>query len=200
MRHALPTLLLAAVVSACAGGDDAPSTDTMAAGTAAGGTVATDTAAQGMVGMNHGTMGRAAARDSNQSFLRMMSDHHQGLIALADTASAKVGATAKADAQKLRTDQKAEQDHMLHLLGTQYQDSVTPTIMPSNQQMIQAVAAAPAGQADRAFYQQVIAHHREGVQMIDRMLPSLTGEVKAMATKAREKQQGEIAMLEKKAG
>jgi uncharacterized protein (DUF305 family) len=112
----------------------------------------------------------------------------------------KLGATAKADAQKLRTEQTREQDHMLQMLRSDYKESVTPMILPSNQAMIATVAQASASDADRVYYQQVIAHHREGVQMIDKMLPQLTGMTKDMATTSRTKQQEEIAELEKKAG
>jgi uncharacterized protein (DUF305 family) len=154
-----------------------------------------------MAGMNHGAMAsRPSPKDSNQSFLRMMSDHHQGLVAMSDTAMAKLGATAKTDAQKLRTEQKREQDHMLQMLRSDYKDSVTPMILPSNQAMISTVAQTSASDADRVYYQQVIAHHREGVQMIDKMLPQLTGMTKDMATSSRAKQQKEIAEFEKKAG
>jgi uncharacterized protein (DUF305 family) len=157
-------------------------------------------ASHDMAGMNHGAMAnRSAPRDSNQSFLRMMSDHHQGLLAMSDTAMGKLGATAKADAQKMRTEQKREQDHMLQMLRSDYKDSVTPMILPSNQAMISSVAQAGSGDADRVYYQQVIAHHREGVQMIDKMLPQLTGMSKDMASSSRAKQQREIAEFEKKA-
>ena len=89
---------------------------------------------------------------------------------------------------------------MLTMLRSDYKDSITPTIMPSNQTMISTVAQASAGDADRVYYQQVIAHHREGVHMIDKMLPQLTGMTKDMATTSRTKQQREIAEFEKKAG
>ena len=154
-----------------------------------------------MAGMNQGAMAsRPSPKDSNQSFLRMMSDHHQGLVTMSDTAMGKLGATAKADAQKLRTEQKQEQDHMLQMLRSDYEDSISPTILPSNQAMISTVAQSSASDADRVYYRQVIAHHREGVQMIDKMLPQLTGMTKDMATKARAKQQKEITEFEKKAG
>jgi uncharacterized protein (DUF305 family) len=158
------------------------------------------TATHDMAAMDHGAMAsRPAPKDSNESFLRMMSDHHQGLVAMSDTAMGKLGATAKSDAQRLRTEQKQEQDHMLGMLRGDYKDSITPTILPSNQTMISTVAQASSSDADRVFYQQVIAHHREGVQMIDKMLPQLTGMTKSMASTSRTKQQKEIAEFEKKA-
>src|SRR5215218_1998578 len=193
------------LVSACSKGADARR-DT-AAPAAVGGVNANPidtgmvTTTREMAGMNHGTTAsRPAPKDSNQSFLRMMSDHHQGLMAMSDTAMGKLGATAKADAQKLRTEQKREQDRMLQMLRSDYKESVTPMILPSNQTMIATVAQGSASDADRVYYQQVIAHHREGVQMIDKMLPQLTGMTKDMATTSRTKQQKEIAEFEKKGG
>jgi uncharacterized protein (DUF305 family) len=206
-RHSswMVVVVILTLVSACSKGADA-GRDT-AAPAAVGGANANPidtgmtTTTHDMGGMNHGTMAsRPAPKDSNQSFLRMMSDHHQGLVAMSDTAMGKLGATAKADALKLRAEQKREQDHMLQMLRSDYKDSVTPMILPSNQTMIATVAQASASDADRVYYQQVIAHHREGVQMIDKMLPQLTGMTKDMATTSRTKQQKEIAEFEKKPG
>jgi len=173
-------------------GDDGDDTASAAAVTA--------TRDSGMSGPERGAEARSAPRDSNQAFLRMMSDHHQGLIALVDTARPKLGTAAQADADKLSSKQKSEQQHMLMMLHGEYTDSITPVVIPSNQTMIQAVANASAGDADRVFYQQVIAHHREGIGMTDRMLPQLSGMTRDMAQKARTDQQREITEFEKKAG
>jgi uncharacterized protein (DUF305 family) len=154
---------------------------------------------KGMSGMGgHAMTNRSAPRDSNEAFLRMMTDHHQGLILMEDTAMSKLGSSAKADATKLRSEQTSEQQNMLRMLNTQYQDSITPMVLPSNQQMLSAVAAAPTGDADRTFYQQVIAHHQEGVEMAEQMLPALSDEAKQMATKAVAQQKKEIAEFQKK--
>ena len=159
-----------------------------------------------MAGMDHsnmnlGTANRSAPRDSNQAFLRMMSDHHEGLVAMADSAMPRLqGATAKADAQKLREKQDKEQSRMLTMLSRQYSDSVTPMIMPSNRTMMDSVLGAPQGaEADRVFYRQVIAHHREGIHHSEMHLPHLTGEVKQMAERMRTEQQREITEFERKA-
>ena len=186
-----------------AAGDSAATTTATSAGQTAPSGTAGDSAMGGMdhsnmAGMN---MSRSAPRDSNQVFLRMMSDHHEGLITLADSAQARLqGATAKADAQKLRGKQDEEQTRMLSMLTRQYSDSITPMIMPSNRAMIDSVARAPQGaEADRVFYRQVIAHHREGIHHAEMHLPHLTGDVKQMAEKMRADQQREIQELERKA-
>ena len=207
LRHrwlaVVPMLLV--VASACSGGGEPRDTATAApAATMGAGANPVDTGmgamSHGMAGMDHGAMAnRAAPKDSNQSFLRMMSDHHHGLVVMSDSAMGKLGATAKADAQKLRSDQQKEMDHMLQMLRSDYEDSSAPMIIPGNRRMISSVARASAGDVDHVYYEQVIAHHREGIQMIDRVLPHLTGMSKDMASTARTKQQREIAEFEKKA-
>ena len=88
----------------------------------------------------------------------------------------------------------------LTMLSQQYQDSVTPMIMPSNRAMIDSVTRAPQGaEADRVYYRQVIAHHREGISMAEPMLPHLTGEVKQMVEKSISDQRREIQEFERKA-
>ena len=198
----VPMLLVAA--SACSAGGERADSAAAPAATMGPGANPVDTGmgatSHGMGGMDHGAMAnRSAPRDSHQAFLRMMSDHHEGLVVMSDSAMGKLGATAKADAEKLRTDQRKEMDHMLQMLRSDYEDSVTPTILPSNQAMISAVSRASSGDADRVYYEQVIAHHREGVRMIDRTLPHLSGMSRDMASTSRTKQQREIAEFERKA-
>ncbi|GLC28154.1 DUF305 domain-containing protein [Roseisolibacter agri] len=196
-------------MAACSGSKDA-GTDSAAgvAGDTAGvatapAPAAQDTGMAGMAGMDHSqmTMHRPAPRDSNQAFLRMMGDHHEGLVAMSDSAQPRLtGATAKSDAQKLRQKQESEQQRMLAMLSGQYSDSVTPMIMPSNRAMIDSVTRAPQGaEADRAYYRQVIAHHREAIQMTEPLLPHLTGEVKQMAERMVADQRREIQEFERKA-
>lgn len=194
---ATPAMTLV-LLAACSPGTDSASDSAAAATTDAAASTTGDTAGASHAGMDHGTMARSAPRDTNQVFLRMMSDHHQGLLVMVDSASGKLTA-AKADADMMRQKQKSGQEHMVHLLATQYSDSIMPMVMPSNQPMIEAVARAGAGDADRVFYQQVIAHHREGIMMIDKQLPHLTGEPKQMATTMRDEQQREITEFERKA-
>lgn len=199
LRAALAATLAVLSMVACSGNASDSAADSAAGTTAAAAPAAGDIGAAAHAGMDHSAMTRTAPRDTNQAFLRMMSDHHQGLLVMVDSASGKLSA-AKADADMMRQKQKSGQDHMMHLLATQYSDSIMPMVMPSNQAMIEAVARAAAGDADPVFYQQVIAHHREGIMMIDKQLPHLTGEPKQMATTMREEQQREIAEFERKTG
>lgn len=198
VRTVLAPAITLLVLAACSANTDASSDSALGASTAAA-TAVGDTGMATHAGMDHSTMSRSAPRDTNQVFLRMMSDHHQGLFVMIDSAGGKLAA-ARADADMMRQKQKSGQEHMVHLLATQYSDSIMPMVMSSNQPMIEAVARSAAGDADRVFYQQVIAHHREGIMMIDKQLPHLTGEPKQMATTMRAEQQREITEFERKAG
>lgn len=203
-------MLLAATsaVAACAGNTDAAG-DSATAAAADSATLASAPAANdtGMGGMDHsnmamGAMNRSAPRDSNQAFLRMMSDHHEGFVVMSDSAQPRLQSpTARSDAQRLRHKQDEEQNRMLAMLSQQYSDSVTPMIMPSNRAMIDSVVRAPQGaEADRVYYSQVIAHHREGIHHAEMLLPHLTGEVREMAERMRSGQQREIEEFERKMG
>lgn len=141
---------------------------------------------------------RPAPRDSNEAWLRMMTDHHQGFIAMADTARPKLDAAGKAAAAQMSAEQHAQQQRMMRMLLTRYKESITPTVLASNEPMIAAVAAATSSDADSVFYMQVIAHHQEGVQMTQQMLPQLSRETKQMATKSIAQQKKEISDLQKK--
>lgn len=202
------TVAAVAVLAACSGNtDDAGNTDSLAvsADTATSGAAA-DT---GMAGMDHSAMDPAAmanmnrspARDTTQTFLRMMSDHHDGLIAMADSAEERAqGATAKADARQLLQQQQEEQQRMLAMLRQQYGDTITPTIMPSNRAMLDSLVRTSGSEFDPLFYHHVIAHHREGIQMMEQYLPRLTAEVRQMAERMRADQQREIQEFERKMG
>jgi uncharacterized protein (DUF305 family) len=195
--HRIAFPIVAVVLAGACGKSDQAAGDSAAGQVAAA--PATDT---GMAGMQHGAAAASAPRDSNQAFLRMMVDHHHGLVVMSDTAMPRLaGATAKSDAQKMRDKQASEQQQMAQILQTTYTDSHAPMIMPSNQAMIDSVRATAAGaEADRAYYRQVIAHHQEGVHHVDMHLPHLTGEVKQMAGQMKADQQREIREFERKAG
>lgn len=198
-RATICTVLLLSTVMGCSAGSD----DSAAADTAATDTVAVAAADTGMTGMDHSSMAgmsRPAPRDSNQVFLRMMSDHHEGMIAMADSAEARAqDSTAKADARELREKQRREQQEMLAMLGRQYQDSITPMLMPSNRTMIDSIRSATGAAVDPMFYRQVAHHHLEGIAMAEALLPHLTGEVRQMADRMVAEQRREVDEFERKA-
>lgn len=141
-----------------------------------------------------------AMRDSTEAFLRVMVSHHEGLIVMSDSARAKATrAGTKADARKLHTEQARERRQMQAMLRRMAGDTAQPTLLPSNQAYLDTLGRTEAGPAyDRTFYRLAVAHHREGVTMIDRQLPHLTAEARRMATRMRAMQQKEIAEYERK--
>lgn len=202
--NALPLALFAA--SACS---SQPATRTTAGDSSAAGANApvaaasaarTDTAANaagGMAGMA-GMTGHA-----DQDFLRMMSDHHKGLIAMAHPTMEGKGATpaVRTDARKLDKVQDAELDTMVTMLEKSFKDPYGPKVTPNNQAMADSLARQTGAAYDRTFYKNVIAHHKEAIGMIDQYLPKLTRpDLKAMAQRMKADQTREIAEYHRKLG
>lgn len=138
----------------------------------------------------------------DQDFLRMMSDHHKGLIAMVHpTMEGKVASAAvRADARKLDKAQDAELDTMVTMLEKGFKDPYGPKVTPDNRAMADSLAQQTSAAAyDRTFYQNVIAHHKEAVGMIDQALPKLTRpDLKAMAQRMKTDQTREIAEFQRK--
>lgn len=166
--------------------------------------------AGGMAGMDHSTMGNmgsmtpmgGATGDPDRDFLRMMSEHHKGMIAMAHlTIEEKKGSAAtQADAKKLDTAQDAELDSMVTTLEQQYKDAYDPKIMPDNQKMVDDLKPLTGAAYDRMFYHHVVQHHQQATQMIDHHLPIMKdARVKAMAERMKRDQTREIAEFQPKA-
>lgn len=174
-----------------------------------GNDVATDTAGgmlggdSQMAGMDHSMMGapnRPAARDADQEFLRMMSDHHEGLIEMASAAVVK-GTTSeiKADARRLQATQEQQQKQMMDMLRTLYGEELQPHMMPSNMAMHDSLQQHLGDAYDRTFYEMVVKHHREGIRVMDDFGPRVRRpEVKRMLEEMRNNQLREISDLEEK--
>jgi uncharacterized protein (DUF305 family) len=157
-----------------------------------------DSGMQGMQGA--GSMpGMAMTGNPDRDFLRMMSDHHKGLSAMAHGAK-EMKLPVAADAKKLDTEQDGELDTMVTMLETQYKDPYAPKIMPSNQAMIDALKGKTGKEYQKTFYDNVVQHHQEALKMIDEYLPKARSpEVKAMAEKMKAAQTKEIAEFQRKA-
>ncbi len=154
----------------------------------------------GMKGMSaSGGMGdMKMTGDADRDFLRMMSDHHKGLIAMAHGAK-KMKLAVAADARKLDTKQDAELDAMVTMLEKQFKDPYSPKIMPRHQAMVDALRAKTGYEYQKSFLQNTVQHHQEGVRMIDDYLPkSGRPELKAMAEKMKAEQTMEIAEFQRK--
>ena len=138
--------------------------------------------------------------DPDRDFLRMMSDHHKGLIALAHlTLEKKENLPVKSDAAKMDKAQDAEIEKMIAMLDRQYKDAYTPSVMPDNQRMVDELKGKSGADFSRTFLRNVIAHHREATQMIDQYLPKAKKpQVKAMAEQMKSDQTREIAEMQRK--
>jgi uncharacterized protein (DUF305 family) len=196
-RTTLVTVILVGLAACGSGSNESVRGDTAAA---AGATASSDT---GMAGMDHGDMpgmNRPAAKDANHEFLRMMSDHHEGLIEMASAAMTKASTRqAQVDAHTLHTKQEEEQKRMISMIQQSYSESLTPMVMPSNNVMNDSLQAKSGAEYDRTFYGNVVRHHQEAIRMIDQFLPRLTNaEVRQMAEQMRADQRKEIPEMERK--
>jgi uncharacterized protein (DUF305 family) len=191
--RALAACTLLPVFAACGGGgDDAgqqSSADSAAPATTA---PPADTS-----GMQH-----AAARDADQEFARMMVDHHQGMIVMAQQAMERGRTEAlKTEAHGMHQKQETEQKELLALLQREYQDTHQPTVTPSNRAMADSLSAKQGADYDMAFRMHTIAHHREAIQMVDQFLPRLARpELRTMAERMKADQGAEIQKLEREIG
>ena len=218
-RRMLLACGLIMLTAACARKSDSAG-DTATAGAASAGTAAAPHDSGAMAGMTHDSMAmggmagmsgmmpaedRAQMQmtgDADRDFLRMMSDHHKGLIAMAHlTVEEKKGsAAAQADARKLDKKQDAELDSMMTKLEQQYKDAYAPKVMPSNQKMVDDLKGLSGAAFDSTFYHHVIMHHQQAIGMIDELLPKMKdAKVKAMAERMKQDQTKEIQEFQPKA-
>lgn len=180
------------VAGACGGTDNGSAADSA-------GNVATDTAA-GMSGMAGHDMNRPAAKDADHEFLRMMTDHHEGLVQMATAAMSKgSNPTVQGDAHRLHTKQQEEQKKMIDMVRTSYAETVMPMIMPSDRTMLAELQGKSGAEYDKSFYNNVIAHHRAGIRMMDDFAGRVTRpDVKQMIQTMKADQQKDIAEFEPK--
>lgn len=202
-------IALAAAAACTAKSDSARSSDTaMPASASAAATGDSENRMAGMAGMSDsGKMGNmnnmgGMTGDADHDFLRMMSDHHKGLIALAhETKEGKASSAAvKADATKLDAKQDKELDMMVSMLEKEYKDPYAPKVMPSNKAMMDTLMTKSGKAYDHQFYHDVVMHHQEAIKMIDDYLPKAKrADLKAMATKMKSDQTREIGEMQRKA-
>lgn len=142
----------------------------------------------------------APAQDADHEFLRMMSNHHEGLeVIAADMMTRAVDDSVRSAARNLHAKQAAEQDTMVAMIQRMYNEQHRPTIMPKNAAQADSLRQLSGAEADRYFLRTTIAHHEEAIQMIDRFMPRFTKpEVRQMAEQMRVDQQREIEELQGK--
>ena len=186
------TMSTVTLLGACAkGGDNADSTTAAA-------TTPPAMADSGMAG--HDMSGMAGMTgNADQDFLRMMNDHHKGLLAITAVAKARTDGQAVVDAKKLDSAQTAELDHMTMMLRQDFKDSTVAKVIPRHQQMADELRSKSGTAQDREFYQNVIAHHQEALKMVDDYLPKAKNTmIKGMAEKMKADQAKEIAEFQRK--
>ena len=153
-----------------------------------------DTSMSGMNGMD-------SVETPDQQFLRMMSDHHKGILLMAHDAMERKGVTVKPEAQKIDKAQDAELKRMVTMLKTDFKDEYTPKATPENQAMADALKQKSGAAYDTTFRENAISHHQEALQMIDRFLPTLTRpDLKGMAEKMKADQTREIVKFKSELG
>lgn len=195
----LSAVLISLVAFACSPKPDSAADSiamTPAPSTSAPGDSASTTTNMQMSGMANMT------GDPDRDFLRMMSDHHKGLIAMVHpTLDKKENLAVKGDASKMDKKQDAEIEKMITMLDRQYKDTYTPSAMPDNQRMVDELKGKSGADYSRTFLKNVIAHHEQAIKMIDDYLPKAKSpQVKSMAQKMKSDQTKEIAEFQKKLG
>lgn len=142
----------------------------------------------------------AQTGDPDRDFLRMMSDHHKGLIALVHMTQERNGVgTAKADAATMDKAQDAELDAMMTMLEKTYKDPYAPKVLPEHQAMAVSLKPMRGKGYERTFYEDIVKHHNEAIAMIDGYLPKArSADVKTMAEKMKADQAREIADFQQK--
>ena len=206
----LATLAVMASATACSKPDQ-PAVSGNSAGGAMAGAASTDSmATHNMAGMGDSTnkmggMGVMAGMTGNadQAFLRMMSDHHKGLVAMAHLSAEgdkKGSAGVQADAKKMDAKQDKEVDEMVTMLERDFKDAYAPKIMPDDQAVADQLKRQHGAAYNRMFYENVVKHHQRALAMIDQSLPKMQrADLKAMAERMKRDQTAEIAAFQRKA-
>jgi uncharacterized protein (DUF305 family) len=199
VRHLTIVIGLGIALPACSS-KDAAKTDSSAAATpvaAPAGAPAADTSAHAAAtGMGN----MAMTGNPDQDFLRMMSDHHKGLIAMVHlTVESKDKITTKPIAARLDKAQDAELDKMVTMLEKDFKDPYAPKMMPDNQAMLDELKGKTGAEFDKTFLTNIIKHHEGALKMIDEYLPKAKSPaIKAMAEKMKAVQSKEIAEFQAK--
>ena len=189
-KHAVALLLGSLTLAACGGGEEQGDSAALAGDTAAMGAEA-----GAMAGMQHGP-----PQDADHEFLRMMSDHHEGLVVMGEDAMNRAADdSVKSAAHMLHTKQMAGRDSMVAMIQQMYNEQHQATIMPKNAAQADSLRQMSGEATDRYFLQTTIAHHQEGIAMIDQFMQRFTKpEVRQMAEKMRAEQEKEIEELQGK--
>lgn len=146
------------------------------------------------------TAGIAGTGSGEQDFLTQMSDHHEGLVLIAERArDVATDDSVESAAERLHEVQAAERDTLVGMLAQHHGAEHSPEAMAKNVAQADSLGAMSGSEADRYFLRTTIAHHREGIAMIDQHMAHLeTPQVRTMAERMKAAQQRDISELEAK--
>jgi uncharacterized protein (DUF305 family) len=199
LNHVVLATLALASASACAKSDKTADT---AAATANAPATTTATSGDSMAGHDMSGMQGMANMTGNadHDFLRMMADHHEGLVVMTQmTKNRKDVGTAAADAAKLDAAQSKQVAQMVTLLEKDFKDRYVPKVMPEHQAMVDDLKTKSGKDYERTFYRDIIKHHQEAIMMIDAYLPRAKNPmVKQMAETMKAIQTRQIADYQQK--
>lgn len=143
--------------------------------------------------------GSGGGMGADQEFLRKMSGHHQGMIAMGEIAQRRGGKEIRAEAEMAMKKQQAEIDFMMGKLRDMGGSAQQPDTGSGSQSMLQKLESAAEGQFETEFRRATIQHHQMGIDMADRYLPKLQQPgLKLMAERMRAVQAAEIREQEQK--
>ena len=200
MRFGLTVAALMVIASACGTNESANSkTSAAVARTSQPSSVPMDSPAKAM-GARAGMHAMAMTGDPDHDFLRMMTDHHKGMILMAhETIESKLTLGVKPIAARLDKEQDVEMDKMTTMLEQTFKDPYAPKVTSDNQAMADQLKGKAGDDYDRTFLKNVIMHHEEAVKMIEDYLPTAKlPELKTMAEKMKVTQSSEIVEFRKR--
>lgn len=203
LRHRLVAALLVVTTVACSTKEDTKAPTTVAAtASAAPTTTAANNSIPGSETTPKNMRGMAMTGDPDHDFLRMMMDHHKGLVAMAhETIKSKKPLGVKSLATRLDAEQDKDMDRMSTVLDSVFKDNYSPSVSPDHQAMADQLLGKSGADFDTTFLQNVVRHHKEALKMIEAYLPNAKMPlVKAMAERIQATEQQEIAELEKRIG
>lgn len=186
MPHLRSLAMVGLVLGACAGGEEAPTTEQVVPDSSTEVVLPLPDTAPDRI--------RPPARDPNQEFLRAMGDQAAGMIAVASEAiTGAARSTTQNDAQSLVTREEADQKELAGLLKERYDEELQPVVKPEHSAMRAELKSSAGDAYDRAFYRHSTALQREAIALIDASLPRLTdASVRQVAERMRDELQREL--------
>ena len=111
--------------------------------------------------------------NADRDFLRKLSDHHKGMIAMAHlTKDSKQKLSVKPLAVRIDAEHDGEMDKILTMLEKDFKDPYAPKISAADQASEDDLRTKTGTAYERAFLEHAIAHGTQARGMIDAYLPN----------------------------